>query len=58
MAAERRAVAARLAEDHATGCADAHHRNIEAARAAMVEAERRLFRADVARGLAKVAAER
>jgi hypothetical protein len=58
MAAERRAAAARLAEDHAAARADAHCRNIEAARAAMAEAERRLFRADVAGGLAKVAAER
>lgn len=58
MAAERRAAAARLAEDHTAARADAHRRNIEAARAAMAEAERRLFRADVAVGLAKVAAER
>jgi hypothetical protein len=58
MAAERRAAAARLAEDHTAAHADAHHRNIEAARAAMVEAERCLFRADVAVGLAQVAAER
>jgi hypothetical protein len=58
MAAERRAAAASLGEDHAATHADAHRRNIEAARAAMAEAERGLFRADVARGLAKVAAER
>jgi hypothetical protein len=58
MAAERRAAAARLAEDHAAAHADAHRRNIKAARAAMAEAERRLFRADVAGGLAKVAVER
>jgi hypothetical protein len=58
MAAERRAAAARLAEDHTAACADAHRRNIEAARAAMAEAERCLFRADVAVGLAKMAAER
>jgi hypothetical protein len=57
MAAERRAAAARLAEDHTAARADAHRRNIEAARAAMAEAERRLFRADVAVGLVKVAAE-
>jgi hypothetical protein len=57
MAAERRAAAARLAEDHAAARADAHRRNIEAARAVMAEAERGLFRADVAGGLAKVAAE-
>jgi hypothetical protein len=57
MAAERRAAAARLAEDHAAARVDSHRRNIKAARAAMAEAERRLFRADVARGLAKVAAE-
>jgi hypothetical protein len=56
MAAERRAAAARLAEDDAATRADAQRRNIEAARAAMAEAEQRLFRADVARGLATVAA--
>jgi hypothetical protein len=58
MAAERRKAAAWLAEDHAAARADAHRRNIEAARAAMAEAERGLFRVDVAGGLAKVAAER
>jgi hypothetical protein len=58
MAAERRAAAARLAEDHTDARADAHRCNIEAARAAMAEDERCLFRADVAVGLAKVAAER
>jgi hypothetical protein len=58
MAAERRAAAARLAEDHAAARADAHRRNIEATRAAMVEAEQRLFRADMAGGLATVAAKR
>jgi hypothetical protein len=58
MAAERRAAAARLVEDHTATRADAHHRNIEAARAAMAEAEGRLFWADVAVGLAKVAVER
>jgi hypothetical protein len=58
MAAERRAAAARLAEDHTAARADAHRRNIEAARAAMAEAKRRLFRVDVAVGLTKVAAER
>jgi hypothetical protein len=58
MATERRAAAARLAEDHAAARADAHCRNIEAARAAIAEARRCLFRAGVARGLAKVAAER
>jgi hypothetical protein len=58
MAAERRAAAARLVEDHTAARADAHHRNIEAVRAAMAEAERRLFWADVAVGLAKVAVER
>jgi hypothetical protein len=57
MAAERRAAAARLAEDHTAARADAHRRNIKAARVAMAEAERRLFRADVAIGLVKVAAE-
>jgi hypothetical protein len=55
MATERRAEAARLAEDHAAAHADAHRRNIEAA---MAKAERGLFRADVAGGLAKVVAER
>jgi hypothetical protein len=58
MAAERRAIAARLAEDHTAARADAHRRNIEAVRAVMAEAERRLFRADMAVGLTKVAAER
>jgi hypothetical protein len=58
MAAERRVAAARLAEDHTAACADAHRRNIEAARAMMAEAERRLLRVDVAVGLTKVAAER
>jgi hypothetical protein len=58
MAAERRAAAARLAEDHTAARADAHHRNIEAVRAAMAKAERCLFRADVVVGLAKVAVER
>jgi hypothetical protein len=58
MAAERRATAARLAEDHAAARADAHRRNIEAARAVMAEAERGLFRADMAGGLTKVVAER
>jgi hypothetical protein len=43
MAAARRAAAARLAEVHTTARADTHRRNIEAARAAMAEAERRLF---------------
>jgi hypothetical protein len=57
MAAERRAASARLAEDHATARADAHRCNIEAARDAMAEAERRLFWADVAVGLTKVVAE-
>jgi hypothetical protein len=58
MAVERRVAAARLAEDHTATRADAHRRNIEAARAVMVEAERRLFREDVAIGLTNVAAER
>jgi hypothetical protein len=57
MAAERRAAAARLAKDHTAAHADAHRRNIKAARAAMAEAERRLFWVDMAVGLAKVAAE-
>jgi hypothetical protein len=58
MAAERRAAAARLAEDHAATRADAHRRKIKAVRATMAEAETGLFRADVAGGLTKVAAER
>jgi hypothetical protein len=58
MAAKRRAAAARMAEDHTAARADVHRRNIKAARAAMAEAERRLFWVDVAIGLAKVAAER
>jgi hypothetical protein len=58
MAAERRAAAIRLAEDHTAARADAHRCNIEAARAAMAKAERCLFRADVAIGLVKVAAKR
>jgi hypothetical protein len=57
MAAERRTAVARLAEDQAATRADAHRRNIEAARAAMAEAERGLFWADVAGGLTKVVAE-
>jgi hypothetical protein len=40
--AERRAAAARLADEHAAAHADAHRRNIEAARAAMAVAEQRL----------------
>jgi hypothetical protein len=58
MVTERRAAAARLVEDHAAARTDAHRCNIEAVRAAMVEAERGLFRAYVAGGLVKVAAER
>jgi hypothetical protein len=58
MAAERRAAAARLAEDHAAAHADTHRRNIEEARPAMAEAKKCLFRVDVAGGLTKVAAER
>jgi hypothetical protein len=58
MAIERRAAAARLAEEHAITHADAHRCNIKAARAAMATAEQRLAQADVVRGLATVAAER
>jgi hypothetical protein len=58
MAAERRASAARLAEEHAAARADAHRRNIEAARDAMAAAEQRLAQADMDGGLATVAAER
>jgi hypothetical protein len=57
MAAERRAAAARLAEEHAAACADAHRCNIEVARVAMTAAEQCLAQADVAGGLAMVAAE-
>jgi hypothetical protein len=42
MVAESRAVAARLADAHATARADAHRCNIESARLAMAEAEQRL----------------
>jgi hypothetical protein len=58
MAAERRAATTRLAEEHSAARTDAHHRNIEAVRAAMAAAEQRLGQADVAGGLAMVAAER
>jgi hypothetical protein len=58
MAAERRAAAARLAEEHAAAHADAHRCNIEAARAAMAAAEQRLFQADVTGGLTTLTAER
>jgi hypothetical protein len=58
MAAERMAAAARLAEDYAAARADAHRRNIEAARVAMAAAAQRRFQADVTGGLATVAAER
>jgi hypothetical protein len=37
MATKRRTAEARLAEDHTAARADAHRRNIEAARAAMVD---------------------
>jgi hypothetical protein len=57
MAAERRAAAARLAEEHAAARTDAHRRNIKVARAAMAAAEQCLFQADVTGGLATVAAE-
>jgi hypothetical protein len=52
MVAERRAAAARLAEEHVAARADAHRRNIKAARAVMAAAEQRLTQADVAGGLA------
>jgi hypothetical protein len=58
MASERRAAAARLAEEHAAARADAHRHNIEAVRAAMAAAEQRPAQADVAGGLATVVAER
>jgi hypothetical protein len=58
MTAERRAAAARLAEEHAAARADAHRRNIEAVRATMAAAEQRLFQVDVTGGLVTVAAER
>jgi hypothetical protein len=57
MAAERWAAAARLAKEHDAARADAHRRNIEAARATMAAAEQRLAQADVTRGLAMVSAE-
>jgi hypothetical protein len=57
MAAERRAAVARLVDDHAAACAVTHRRNIEAARAAMAAMEQRLAQADVAGGLATMAAE-
>jgi hypothetical protein len=57
MAAERRAAAARLAEEHAAARADTHCRNIEAARAAVVAAEQHLAQADMAGGLATAAVE-
>jgi hypothetical protein len=57
MAAERKATVARLAEEHAAARADAHPHNIEAARAATT-VEQCLGQADVAGGLATVAAER
>jgi hypothetical protein len=56
MAAKSRAVAARLADEPAAARADAHRRNIKAARAVMAAAEQRLSQVDV--GLATVAAER
>jgi hypothetical protein len=49
---------ARLADAQATARADAHRRNIEAARAAMAEAEQRLTQANRVGGLATVAAKR
>jgi hypothetical protein len=58
MATERRVAAARLAEEHAVARADADHRNIKVARAAIAAAEQRLLQADVTGGLATVAAER
>jgi hypothetical protein len=58
MATETRAAAARLANDHAAARADAHRRNIEAARAAMAVTKKHLAQADVAGGLAMVTAER
>jgi hypothetical protein len=57
MAAERRAAAARLADEHVAARADAHRRNIEAARVAMAAVEQRLAQADVAGGLAMVVVE-
>jgi hypothetical protein len=57
MAAGRRAIAAKLAEDHAAARVAAHRRNIEAARAAMAAAKQRLFQSDVTGGLATVVAE-
>jgi hypothetical protein len=42
MVAERRTAAARLADAQAASRADAHRRNIEAARVAMAEAQQHL----------------
>jgi hypothetical protein len=58
MVAERREAAARLADTQAAAHADAHSRNIEAARAGMAETEQCLAQADRTEGLATLAAER
>jgi hypothetical protein len=57
MAAKRRAATVKLAAEHAAAHAEAHRRNIEAARVAMAKAEQRIARADEAEGLATVVAE-
>jgi hypothetical protein len=58
MVADRRATSARLAEELAAARADAHRRNIEVVRTAMAAVEQCLAQADIAGGLAMVAAER
>jgi hypothetical protein len=55
MHAERRAAAAIQADMQATAHTDAHRRNLEAARTAMVVAEQSLAEADQSGGLASVA---
>jgi hypothetical protein len=47
MHAERRAVAARQTDVQVTTRADAHHRNLEAARTAMAAAGQRLVETDL-----------
>jgi hypothetical protein len=47
MHAERRAVATRLTDVQVTACADAHRRNLEAARTAMAVPRGRLVEADL-----------
>jgi hypothetical protein len=58
MHAERRAAAARQADTQATAHADAHRRNLKAARTVMAVAEQSLAEADQSGGLASVAEAR